>query len=78
MRNHTERPETIAAGVGLLAGTETDSIIAAVDRILGDWSAFARPVPHLYGDGRAGDKIAEACAAFLDRDVALPRAAHGR
>ncbi len=78
VRDHTERPETIAAGVGLLAGTETESIIGAVDRILGDWSQFARPVPHLYGDGRAGDKIAEACAAFLDRDVALPRAAHGR
>ncbi len=65
VRDHTERPETIDAGVGLLAGTQTADILAAVREILGSWRRFARAVPHLYGDGRAGDKIADACARFL-------------
>jgi UDP-N-acetylglucosamine 2-epimerase (non-hydrolysing) len=65
VRNHTERPETIAAGVGLLANIETDAILEAIGEIVRDWSSFARPVPHLYGDGRAGDKIAHACAEWL-------------
>jgi UDP-N-acetylglucosamine 2-epimerase (non-hydrolysing) len=65
VRNHTERPETIAAGVGLLAQIETRSILDAIEEILANWPSFARPAPHLYGDGRAGDKIAHACAEWL-------------
>jgi UDP-N-acetylglucosamine 2-epimerase (non-hydrolysing) len=65
VRNNTERPETIAEGVGLLAGTDKSAILAAIDHILTDWAAFARPSPHLYGDGRAGEKIAHACAEWL-------------
>lgn len=65
VRNNTERPETIAEGVGLLAGTDKTAILAAIDRILTEWDTFARPSPHLYGDGRAGDKIASACAEWL-------------
>ena len=70
VRNNTERPETIAEGVGLLAGTDKGAILAAIDRILTEWDAFARPSPHLYGDGRAGDKIAHACAEWLASQVA--------
>ncbi len=65
VRNHTERPETIAAGVGLLAKIETRAILDAIDAIFSNWESFARPAPHLYGDGRAGDKIAHACAEWL-------------
>jgi UDP-N-acetylglucosamine 2-epimerase (non-hydrolysing) len=72
VRENTERPETIDAGVSLLAGTDTAEILRAVSEILADWERFARPVPHLYGDGRAGDKIADACADFLAERV-LPR-----
>jgi UDP-N-acetylglucosamine 2-epimerase (non-hydrolysing) len=70
VRNNTERPETIAEGVGLLAGTDKAAILAAIDHILTDWDAFARPAPHLYGDGRAGEKIAHACAEWLAAQVA--------
>jgi len=66
VRNNTERPETIAEGVGLLAGIEASAILSAVQHILEDWPRFARPVPHLYGDGRAGDKIAQACVEWLE------------
>jgi len=65
VRNNTERPETIAEGVGLLARIDTRAILSAFDNILSDWASFARPAPHLYGDGRAGDKIAHACAELL-------------
>jgi UDP-N-acetylglucosamine 2-epimerase (non-hydrolysing) len=65
VRNNTERPETIAAGVGLLARIDTTAILDAIHEILRDWTSFARPVPHLYGDGRAGDKIAHACAEWI-------------
>ena len=75
VRNNTERPETIAAGVGLLAKIETKEIIECFDEILGDWHSFARPAPHLYGDGRAGEKIAHACAEWLASRGLLPFAA---
>jgi UDP-N-acetylglucosamine 2-epimerase (non-hydrolysing) len=65
VRNNTERLETIAEGVGLLARIDTRAILHAIDHILADWPAFARPAPHLYGDGRAGEKIAHACAEHL-------------
>ncbi len=65
VRNVTERPETIAEGVGVLAGAETSGILAAVDHVLAGWEHLARPAPFLYGDGRAGERIAEACSAWL-------------
>jgi UDP-N-acetylglucosamine 2-epimerase (non-hydrolysing) len=65
VRNHTERPETVTAGVGLLAAVETRAILDSVDRITADWKRFARPRPELYGDGHAADRIAEACADWL-------------
>jgi UDP-N-acetylglucosamine 2-epimerase (non-hydrolysing) len=65
VRNNTERPETIAEGVGLLAHIDTRAILSAFEHILSDWKSFARPSPHLYGDGRAGEKIAHACAELL-------------
>ena len=71
VRNVTERPETIAAGVGLLARVETGAILAAVDRVLGDWKRFARPVPFLYGDGQAADRIANACSIWCARGARL-------
>ena len=75
VRNNTERPETIAAGVGLLAKIETKAILGAIEEILRDWKTFARPVSHLYGDGRAGEKIADACAEWLSARGLLSTAA---
>jgi UDP-N-acetylglucosamine 2-epimerase (non-hydrolysing) len=65
VRDHTERPETIDAGVGLLAGTDTGAILRAAAEIEANWKRFARPVPELYGDGYASARIAVACANFL-------------
>lgn len=67
VRAHTERVETLEAGVGLLALPSQIYDVAA--RIFADWSSFARPLPELYGDGRAGEKIAHACDEWLSRSI---------
>ena len=72
VRDHTERPETLLEGVGLLAGCNADAIAAAVAEIERSWTTFARPVPHIYGDGTAGERIAAACIDFLERDHVEP------
>jgi UDP-N-acetylglucosamine 2-epimerase (non-hydrolysing) len=65
VRNHTERVETIEAGVSLLAHIETAAILEKSAEIFRAWPRFARAVPELYGDGRAGEKIAHACVEWL-------------
>jgi UDP-N-acetylglucosamine 2-epimerase (non-hydrolysing) len=75
VRKNTERVETLHAGVGLLAGVETSGLIEASRRIFADWESFARPVPHLYGDGRAGYKIAALCSEWLALTYLRPAAA---
>ena len=64
LREKTERPEGIASGNMLLAGTDRDRIIALVMRMTdpGVRAAMSRPsLP--FGDGRSGPRIA---AAMLD------------
>jgi UDP-N-acetylglucosamine 2-epimerase (non-hydrolysing) len=64
MRDTTERPEGIQAGVARLVGTDSDAIVAAAERLLVDGEAYARmqAVQNPYGDGHA----AEAIVAFLE------------
>lgn len=65
MRETTERPEGIQAGVAQLVGTKTDGIVAATERLLGDTAAYKRMVTatNPYGDGHA----AEAIVAYLEK-----------
>lgn len=65
VRNHTERVETIEAGVGVLASTTTAGILEATATILAQWSRYARAVPELYGDGRAGERIVDECLKWM-------------
>jgi UDP-N-acetylglucosamine 2-epimerase (non-hydrolysing) len=63
MRDVTERPEAIEAGVVELVGTDEQAIVARVSRLLDDpiaYAAMARAVSP-YGDGHASDRI----CAFL-------------
>ena len=65
LRDSTERPEGVGAGVAKLVGTATADIEAAVEELIGDqdlyrWMA-SRPNP--YGDGRAGERIAASIMA---------------
>ncbi len=68
VRACTERPETLTAGVGILAGVDKQGILSAAEEILRNWESYARPMPHLYGDGRAAEKIAQACVRYLGLD----------
>jgi UDP-N-acetylglucosamine 2-epimerase (non-hydrolysing) len=62
MRDKTERPEAVTAGTVRLVGTQTEDVVAAVQRLISDQAAYdamARAV-NPYGDGQACPRIAEA------------------
>jgi UDP-N-acetylglucosamine 2-epimerase (non-hydrolysing) len=69
LRKVTERPEGVAAGAARLVGTERARIVAAATGLLDDAAAHAAmaSVPNPYGDGKAGERIAELVGAFLRR-----------
>jgi len=62
MRDVTERPEAVKAGVVRLVGTNEDKIVRQVEELLDDRSAYrkmsARVSP--YGDGRAARRVVAA------------------
>lgn len=61
LRETTERPEGVRAGVAKLVGTETQRIVSEAARLLDDAQAYAA-MQHgktLYGDGQAARRIAE-------------------
>jgi UDP-N-acetylglucosamine 2-epimerase (non-hydrolysing) len=59
MRDTTERPEGVEAGVAVLVGTAQDRIVAEATRLLDDPAARARitTIENPYGDGLAGARI---------------------
>ena len=60
LRETTERPEGIEAGVAKLVGVERRAIVAEASRLLGDEAALAAMARtrNPYGDGRAAERIA--------------------
>jgi UDP-N-acetylglucosamine 2-epimerase (non-hydrolysing) len=64
VRNVTERPEGVEAGVVRLVGTDPAGVGAAVAGALADPAerAAMRDRPNPYGDGRAGARVAAAVA----------------
>jgi UDP-N-acetylglucosamine 2-epimerase (non-hydrolysing) len=58
MREVTERPEAVEAGVACLVGTDRARIVQQATRVL-DARRRAAPVANPYGDGRAGERIAD-------------------
>jgi len=76
MRTVTERPEGIAAGVSRLVGTEPKRIVAGVEEILFDdtaWNAM-RAADNPYGDGKAARRIVDHLAHWERRRPAGSRA----
>lgn len=59
LREVTERPEGVRAGVAKLVGTDATAILAGIDEALGAGARERRPISNPYGDGRAGDRIAD-------------------
>ena len=73
-RNKTERPEAVAAGTVVLAGTERQSVFDSVARLLRDPEAYRRcaEAPNPFGDGHASERIVAAIRGYLE-PVSRPR-----
>lgn len=67
MRETTERPEAVEAGVARLVGTGEDEIVEAAARLLSDGAAYRSMVGRAnpFGDGRASERIADAVFSFV-------------
>ncbi len=62
MRETTERPEGVEAGVARLVGTDPERIVAEATALLGDTECYRRMSQAMnpYGDGHASERIREA------------------
>jgi UDP-N-acetylglucosamine 2-epimerase (non-hydrolysing) len=60
LRETTERPEGVWAGVARVVGVDRAQIVAAASQLLDDPSVYARMAAgaNLHGDGRAAERIA--------------------
>ena len=58
MRDVTERPEAIAAGAARLVGTDRERIVAEAELLLADHTKRSPAASTVFGDGRAGERIA--------------------
>ena len=69
LRRTTERPEGVDAGTAHLIGTERADIVAAASKLLGDADAYAAMshAANPYGDGKAGERIAQAILHWAGR-----------
>ncbi len=56
LRENTERPETIDAGLNMLAGTNPGQILACARRMMGQKIQWTNP----FGDGKAAERIIDA------------------
>jgi UDP-N-acetylglucosamine 2-epimerase (non-hydrolysing) len=67
LREETERPEVITAGLGFIAGTNEIQILEISTRILQERleGKFAVPTSFPFGDGSAGLSAARAISQFL-------------
>ena len=69
MRQTTERPEGVDAGVLKLVGTDTDTIVREASRLLDDSQAY-QAMSHAanpFGDGHAAGRIVQAVLDFQER-----------
>jgi len=62
LREVTERPEGVEAGLAKLVGTDCDRIVEFTERLLNDHAEYSKMTRGInpYGDGRASERILEA------------------
>jgi UDP-N-acetylglucosamine 2-epimerase (non-hydrolysing) len=75
MRETTERPEALATGLVKLVGTDQERIVSEATRLLearigsvnsvGATADLPGRHPNPYGDGKAAQRVAAACAEYL-------------
>lgn len=70
LRYNTERPETIKAGGNILVGLEKNRVLHYVDRLLNDEEFYSRMAnaENPFGDGRAGERIAEILLDLYEKE----------
>lgn len=75
MRNTTERPEAVDAGTVKLVGTDTNTIVTEIERLLNDHNAYQQMsfAHNPYGDGKASERIVDALSSARQ-----PAYAHSR
>jgi len=67
LREVTERPEAVAAGVVRVVGVDPETILREAGRLLTDPAAYAAMAKGIspYGDGKASERIAASLAGDL-------------
>ena len=67
VRDTTERPEGVEAGVARLVGTQTETIVTEVGRVLTNPAEYRRAasIGSPYGDGKAAARICDALEHHL-------------
>ncbi|MFJ4029183.1 non-hydrolyzing UDP-N-acetylglucosamine 2-epimerase [Paenarthrobacter sp. NPDC089989] len=74
MRDNTERPEAVVAGTVSLIGTDEETIVKEVDRLLNQQDAFDAMANAVnpYGDGKAAERTVAAVAQLLGTGSRIP------
>jgi UDP-N-acetylglucosamine 2-epimerase (non-hydrolysing) len=72
LRNTTERPEAIDAGVARLVGHSPERLDSALEALAADdgWIRRVRAIENPFGRGDSGERIADAIERFLDAPAA--------
>ena len=70
LREKTERPEVIDAGVAKLVGTDEERIVDEAERLLYDAGAYEAMAKagSLFGDGRAAERIVQTLLGIVEGD----------
>jgi UDP-N-acetylglucosamine 2-epimerase (non-hydrolysing) len=71
LRDVTERPEVLDAGVGFLVGTSRERIVSNALEILEGRKALPASMGSPFGDGRASRLIAEVICKFVDSPIVI-------
>jgi len=74
LRNNTERPEGVSAGIAQLIGTSEIDIVERASRLLSNATVYHKMSRTLcpYGDGRAAERIVAAIRLSYDLDSVRP------
>jgi UDP-N-acetylglucosamine 2-epimerase (non-hydrolysing) len=75
LRENTERPEAVSAGVARLVGDSPDTLATALEALHADdaWIRGVEGIPNPFGQGDAGERIADAIEGFLSDASPLSR-----
>ncbi|ASJ06953.1 non-hydrolyzing UDP-N-acetylglucosamine 2-epimerase [Thermococcus pacificus] len=69
LRYNTERPETVEAGGNVLVGLEKERALNYINKLLNDAEFYRKmaSAPNPFGDGKAGERIAEILLKLHER-----------